>query len=232
MEEWKEEYKKLNIIDKIRFRWRVRQAEKAENQRQNLEHDDRQPIDRLKIATELRQETENKRNNVKVLSEYKEPIDKSADWKVPEGTVVEMSDTQKVEEIVRALEEMDGSTSKFSPDKEEKMSHLQEALISKYGEKFLQKGMEVYNSENALVSQANELNREDEERITEEIQSNSELQKRLRNSRYHPSKDASQFGVTSEQCAVFAKMQRYSRYASYEEIMQKKANQQESDLGK
>ena len=47
-----EGYDKLNFIDKIRFRWRVRKQEKIEDQRQSIEHDDRIPVDKQKIINE------------------------------------------------------------------------------------------------------------------------------------------------------------------------------------
>ena len=55
-------YDKLTFIDKIRFKLRVRKQEKIEDKRQNIEHDDRIPVDTQKIINELLAERENKRN--------------------------------------------------------------------------------------------------------------------------------------------------------------------------
>ena len=61
-------YDKLSFIDKIRFKWRVRQQEKLEDKRQNLEGDDRIPVDKQNIINELLAEKANKKNKVKALS--------------------------------------------------------------------------------------------------------------------------------------------------------------------
>ena len=87
-------YDKLTFIDKIRFKLRVRKQEKIENQRQNIEHDDRMPVDTQKIINELLAERENKKNKAKSLpspelSENKvvKRENKLDQYKVPENTI-------------------------------------------------------------------------------------------------------------------------------------------------
>ena len=88
-----EGYNKLNFIDKIRFRWRVRKQEKIEDQRQSIEHDDRIPVDKQKIINELLAERENKKNKAKSLpapkkeKEIVKPEKKLEQYKVPASTI-------------------------------------------------------------------------------------------------------------------------------------------------
>lgn len=132
MEPWVEEYKKLSFLDKVRFHFRESKEERLESQRQGLEKDDRQPIDRFKIAREIRLEREqkklarekakrekraerdNRKNRVKALNsgepvQYNEPEDKSQEWKV---------DIDPVQEAVKEAQREDQRSLDFMLGKE------------------------------------------------------------------------------------------------------------------
>jgi len=107
------ENKKLNLMDKIKYYYRVWQAERAENKRQEIEHDDRIPVDKQKIVNDLLAERaikENKKNKVKFLSAPEDkPIKKLPNtlkqYKVPSDTIKDATEMFLQQEEKR-LEQM------------------------------------------------------------------------------------------------------------------------------
>lgn len=139
MKLWEEEYKKLNFWDKVRFHFRESQEERLESQKQGLENDDRQPIDRLKIAREIRLEREQKRlarqnrkNKIKALNsgkpvQYNEPEDKSQEWKV-DIDPVQAAVEESLREEQRTLDYMIGKELNSKEDAYENIVELQRFL--------------------------------------------------------------------------------------------------------
>lgn len=245
MEAWKEEYKKLNIIDKIRFHWRVRQEEKLEDKRQSIEGDDRQVIDRMKIATELRMERENRKNKVKALGigepmQYKEPENRSEDWKVDidpvQATIEEafredqrkfdymlgkeLNSEKDVYENIIEIQRFLSYPHDHIPNAADMASQKFEAISKNIGADVLERGMEIAQMDQDLIKMQEAMPYKDREKMRNEIINNPNLANSLNYLRYNPKEANKQSREIVGYQAVYAKM--------IEEIADRQSREQKS----
>ena len=221
-------YDKLNFIDKLRLRYRIRQEEKLESIRQSLEGDDYLGVDEQGILDQLIAEKENRKNNVKALNagndkEIIEPPNSSTEWKVDPTTLSnpqefqQLSDSQIIEMIIGELD--------FTPpiDSEEKIDYLNQLrniVSQKYGSKYFDKAYDVFMHEGELTMQISELKEEEQEKIKVEITNNQDLQKKLKHLRYHPKEDEAKYGIGLEYRVVYAQMMEDERMSHVEIVSQ------------
>lgn len=219
-----EGYDKLSFIDKLRFRWRVRQAEKL------VEQDDRQPIDKGKIIRELIAERENKKKGVKALNsgepQYKEPENKLSYIELPPDTIKNTLE-QITEKNERSLDIMVGKELNSKEDAYENIVELQrflsyphddipnaadkanqkfQAIESILGRDILQKGMEIAEVDANLISMTETMAVQDRTKIESEIVKDPKLAEQLNYLRYNPQEAKKQTGEVVKYQAVYSKM--------------------------
>ena len=206
-------YDKLTFIDKIRFKLRVRKQEKIEDKRQNIEHDDRIPVDTQKIINELLAERENKRNKAKSLpapelseSKVVKKENKLDQYKVPENTIKSPIKIH-IEREQKRLDYILGKEIKSETDAYENIVDLQTFLSYPHnylpyaelkineklyniqnilGPDILNKGIKIYENDKSLKEIYNTIPVEKRYKLEQEIINNQKLSQDLAFLRYNP----------------------------------------------
>ena len=236
-------YDKLTFIDKIRFKLRVRKQEKIENKRQNIEHDDRMPVDTQKIINELLAERENKKNKAKSLpapefSENKvvKRENKLDQYKVPENTIkspIEMhmereqkrldyilgkeikSETDAYENIVD-LQSFLSYPHDYLPYAEQKVNEKLYNIQNILGHDILNKGIQIYEYDKSLKEMYSTIPVEKRCKLEQEIINNPKLSQDLAFLRYNPEESRKQTGGIVDYQAVYSKMTEKAKDNEYD----------------
>ena len=225
-----EGYDKLNFIDKIRFRWRVRKQEKIEDQRQSIEHDDRIPVDKQKIINELLAERENKKNKAKSLpapeKEIIETENKLEQYKVPANTIkspIEMEmerEEKRLEQLLNKelksekdayenivdLQTFLSSPHDYLPNAQSKINEKLAAIHNTLGADILNKGMQIYENDKSLKEIYSNISIEDRIKLEREIMNDPSFSENLTYLRYNPEEAQKQTGKVVKYQAVYSKM--------------------------
>ena len=231
-------YDKLNFIDKIRFRWRVRQQEKLEDKRQNLEGDDRIPVDKQSIINELLAERANKKNKVKALSSAENQTikeNKLEQYKVPNETLKTPLEMH-IEHEQKKLDQMLGKKLKSEIDAYEYIIELQTFLSYPHdnlpnlenkvneklfyiqntlGKDIFNKGIQIYEVDKSLKEMYSTISIEDRVKLEQEILNNPNLSEQLTYLRYNPEDSKKQTGEIVNYQAVYSKMMEKMRENEY-----------------
>ena len=227
-----EGYNKLNFIDKIRFRWRVRKQEKIEDQRQSIEHDDRIPVDKQKIINELLAERENKKNKAKSLpapkkeKEIVKPEKKLEQYKVPASTIkspIEMEmecEEKRLEQLLNKelksekdayenivdLQTFLSYPHDYLPNAQSKINEKLAAIHNTLGADILNKGMQIYENDKLLKDIYSNISIEDRIKLEQEIMNDPSFSENLTYLRYNPEEAQKQTGKVVKYKAVYSKM--------------------------
>ena len=235
-------YDKLNFIDKIRFKLRVRKQEKIEDKRQNIEHDDRIPVDTQKIINELLAERENKRNKAKSLpapelseSKVVKKENKLDQYKVPENTIKSPIKIH-IEREQKRLDYILGKEIKSETDAYENIVDLQTFLSYPHnylpyaelkineklyniqnilGPDILNKGVKIYENDKSLKEIYNTIPVEKRYKLEQEIINNPKLSQDLASLRYNPEESRKQTGEVVACQAVYSKMTEEAKNNEY-----------------
>ena len=235
-------YDKLTFIDKIRFKLRVRKQEKIEDKRQNIEHDDRIPVDTQKIINELLAERENKRNKAKSLpapelseSKVVKKENKLDQYKVPENTIKSPIKIH-IEREQKRLDYILGKEIKSETDAYENIVDLQTFLSYPHdylpyaelkineklyniqnilGPDILNKGVKIYENDKSLKEIYNTIPVEKRYKLEQEIINNPKLSQDLASLRYNPEESRKQTGEVVACQAVYSKMTEEAKYNEY-----------------
>ena len=239
-------YDKLNFIDKIRFKWRVRQQEKIEDKRQALEHDDRIPVDKQSIINELLTERYNKKNKVKFLPINENNLESSntskqnmekpntlKQYTVPKDTIINYSVLLEQKRLDQMLEkqitnEIDAYENIVElqnflsyphdtiPDVENKINEKLFYIQETFGHDVLNKGIEIYKMDKDSNAIYSTLSLQERVNLRQEILNNPELSEQLNNLRYDPEKTKTLTGKIAILSAVYSNMIQESKSNEYE----------------
>lgn len=225
-----EGYKKLNFIDRIRFRWRVRQQEKS---------DKNNPVDKQSIINELLAERENKKNKVKALPSSENEIIKKEgvleQYKVPKHSIkspLEMhmeSEQKRLEQIlgkelnsekeayenIIELQTFLDYPHDYLPDAENKVNEKLFYIQNILGTDILNKGLQIYKSDKTLKEIHNTISIEERVKIEQEILKNPKLSEQLNYLRYNPEESEKQTGNIVNYQAVYSKMMEEAQENEY-----------------
>ena len=228
------EYKELRLVDKIKYHYRVWQAEKAEDKRQEIEHDDRIPVNKQEIINMLLEERakkENKKNNVKYLSASKEKTFQNLpntleQYKVPRDSIKSATEiilTEKEKRLDKMLgkelnSERDAydnivELQTFLSHPHDSISNVENRINEKlfyiqniFGKDILNKGLQIYENDKFLKTIYTTMTIPDRMKMQEEIVSNPKLSEQLEQARYNPENLKQSTGKFVLYQAVFSKL--------------------------
>lgn len=229
-------YDKLNFIDKLRFKWRVWQQEKAEDKRQAIEHDDRIAVDTQSIIDELLAERYNKKNKVKALpsvesktvenhnsmKQYILPKDsvknlaeildrKELDYILGKETSNEIDAYENIIDLKTFLSYPHDSVPDAKDKITEKLSHIQQT----FGDDVFSKGMEIYKLDKSLSTMYKTISVHDRINFQKEIVDSPELAEQLSDLRYNPEKAKQLSGKSVILLSIYSNMIKESKSNEY-----------------
>lgn len=158
--------------------------------------------------------------------------------KVPEGTVKDYIEKLQEDEIKRfesmlsrelksekdaydnivEMEEFLSKPHDYILDARNKVNEKLYAIQNIMGKDVLEKGMEIYETDNALKEMNSTMSIEERLKIEQEIMNNPKLAEQLNSLRYDPKTSKIQKGEVVKYQAVYAKMMEEVRMKEYEEL--------------